>query len=119
MTSAARWVLSSTKPPTRSAGRIMSIANPQTTMSFTPMDRDLIRDSGLDCNIEKSFTELPPYRRLLCIVKYMIGEVLVYVTTQVSAIYSKKCTSSHVQLVLLMRFPGSSAAGSHRSRLSD
>src|SRR5216684_5064010 len=89
MTSAARRVLSSTNPPTRSAGRIMSIANPQTTMSFTPMDRDLIRDCRLDCNIEKSLTELPPYRRLLCIVKYMIGEVLVYITTQVSAIYSK------------------------------
>jgi hypothetical protein len=67
----------------------MSIANPQTTMSFTPMDRDLIRDCRLDCNIEKSLTELPPYRRLLCTVKYMIEEVLVYITTQVAAIYSK------------------------------
>jgi len=33
---------------------IMSIANPQTRMSYTPIERDLIRDCTLDCDIEKS-----------------------------------------------------------------
>jgi len=34
----------------------MSSANPQTTMSFTPIDRGLIRPCKLDCSIETSLT---------------------------------------------------------------
>src|SRR5260370_33545551 len=55
MTSAARWVLSSTSAPTKKAGIVMSRASPQTTMSFTPIDRDFILK--LDCNIDKSLTK--------------------------------------------------------------
>src|ERR1700685_3113173 len=54
MTSAARWVLSSTSAPTKKAGIVMSSASPQTTMSFTPIDRDFILK--LDCKIDKSLT---------------------------------------------------------------
>src|SRR6266849_267681 len=55
MTSAARWVLSSTSAPTKKAGIVMSRASPQTTMSFTPIDRDFTLK--LDCNIDKSLTK--------------------------------------------------------------
>src|SRR5271170_414969 len=54
MTAAARWVLSSTSAPTKKAGIVMSRASPQTTMSFTPIDRDFILK--LDCNVDKSLT---------------------------------------------------------------
>ena len=40
-TSAARLVLSSTNPLTKNAGMVMSRASPHTTMSFTPIERDL------------------------------------------------------------------------------
>src|ERR1700760_251943 len=55
MTSAARWVLSSTSAPTKKAGIVMSRASPQTTMSFTPIDRDFILKP--DCSIGKSLTK--------------------------------------------------------------
>src|SRR5260370_4894910 len=55
MTSAARWVLSSTSAPTKKAGIVMSRASPQTTMSFTPIDRDFILK--LDCNIDKALNK--------------------------------------------------------------
>src|SRR5260370_33516136 len=55
MTSAARWVLSSTSAPTKKAGIVISRASPQTTMSFTPIDLDFILK--LDWNIDKSLTK--------------------------------------------------------------
>src|SRR3984885_15401561 len=53
-TSAARLVLSSTNPPTKSACMVMKRASPHTTMSFMPMDRKLIPNGKADGNDEIS-----------------------------------------------------------------
>src|SRR6476469_10341964 len=66
-TSAARLVLSSTNPSTKSIGMIMSSASAQITISFTPMDRDFFLK--LACNIDRSLTEVPPYCKVLYIAK--------------------------------------------------
>lgn len=55
VTSAARLVLSSTSPLTKKTGIVINRASMQTTMSFTPIDRDFIRICGLECNAGKSF----------------------------------------------------------------
>src|SRR2546422_573562 len=47
---------SSTKPPTKKAGIVIISASPHTTMSFTPIERDLIPPCKLNCSIETSLT---------------------------------------------------------------
>src|SRR5215470_7276551 len=54
MTSASRLVRSPTNPLRKNAGMVMSKASPHTTISFTPIDRDLIRPCRFDCKTEKS-----------------------------------------------------------------
>ncbi len=38
---------------------VMSTAIPQTTISFTPIDRDLRPDARVICNVERSLTNPP------------------------------------------------------------
>src|ERR1035441_5493255 len=70
VTSAARVVLSSTNPPTNSAGMGISRASPQTTMSFTPIDLDFVLACTPDWNIENSLTFIPPCLISLCNAKF-------------------------------------------------
>src|SRR5689334_6310408 len=49
ITSPARWVLSSTNPPTNRTGIVMVSARKATTISFRPMDRDLTLLRKVDC----------------------------------------------------------------------
>ncbi len=39
----------------------MSNANPHTTMSFMPIDRDLILACSPDCKVDESFTLISPF----------------------------------------------------------
>ena len=56
----ARLVLSSTNPLTKNAGMAMSNARPHTTMSFTPIDRDLNNPREFNCNPKSRSLDLLP-----------------------------------------------------------
>src|SRR6266496_3734574 len=76
MTSAARLVLSSTKLSTKNEGMTMKSANPQTTISFKPMDRDLIVNGRLNDNPATSFISIPPLRKVLYTAKHIHKKTL-------------------------------------------
>src|SRR3954469_23692614 len=76
MTSASRFVLSSTKSATKNDGITMSRARPQMTISFIPIDRDLFHNCAPDNDTVRSFIVRTPCCKVLCIAKLYGKKIL-------------------------------------------